>query len=122
VRKPVKNRSELERRLDRLDARLKALEKVEAATAARGAATAAQGRKTMIDLKNLADEVAQDETVIGSTETLLEKLTEEIAEISAASNDEATQAALDGYVARLNAARTALAQAVVEHTPGAEHA
>jgi len=69
-----------------------------------------------VDLTALQDEVANNSTVEGSVIALLKQLADMIAAIPA-SNDKATQDALDQLVASLRANDQSLADSVVANTP-----
>lgn len=70
-----------------------------------------------IQLQALVDAVNNDTSAVNSAVTLLNGLTAEIATISAASSDTATQAQLDSLVETINGEATTLATSVANNTP-----
>lgn len=74
--------------------------------------------KMAFDLTTLTNEVANNSTVTGSVVSLLQQLSNEIANIPP-SSDPTTQAALNALVATLSQNDQAIAHAVVVNTPAA---
>jgi regulator of replication initiation timing len=72
-----------------------------------------------IDLTALTAEVANNTAVDTSVEQLVQNLAAQIATLSAASTDPATQTALNALVATLQNNDTAIAAAVTKNTPAA---
>jgi len=72
-----------------------------------------------VDITALQTAVANETTVDASVETLLTNLAAQIATLSAASTDPATQTALNGLVTTMQTNATTLAAAVTANTPAA---